>query len=300
MQIPVSGASRRTFLLGGLAAPLILQSRHARASAQETLQAIERRLGGRLGVSVGDSPGRPLLRHRADQRFPMCSTFKVLVAAALLARVDAGTERLDRTLTYGEADLLDYAPVTRGRLDVAGGGRISLADACAGAVEWSDNTAANLLLDALGGPAALTTWLRHIGDATTRLDRNEPDLNTAIPDDPRDTTTPDAMRATLERTLVGTVLSPMARARLEEWMIAGQTGFKRLRAGLPADWRVGDKTGSGAYGTYNDVAILRPPGRAPILAAIYLTGTTAPVVDVDAAYGEIGRTIAAFVPAVPR
>ncbi|WP_279595694.1 class A beta-lactamase [Methylobacterium sp. J-090] len=293
MQPLIYRLSRRKLLLASLGAPFVLRPGNAGANATDTLREIEHRIGGRLGVSVGASKGSPLVGHRAGERFPMCSTFKVLAAAALLAKVDAGTESLDRTLTYGEGDLLKYAPVTRKALEAAGGtGRISVADACAAAVEWSDNTAANLMLNALGGPSALTTWLRGIGDPTTRLDRTEPDLNTAIPDDPRDTTTPEAMRATLERILVGTVLSPATRTHLDGWMVAGRTGFKRLRAGLPPDWTVGDKTGSGDNGTYNDVAILRPPGQAPILAAVYLTGSTAPVTDVDAAYAEIGRMIA--------
>lgn len=285
--------SRRKLLLASLAAPLVLRSGSTRAVATDTLGEIEHRIGGRLGVSVGGANGPPLLDHRAGERFPMCSTFKVLAAAALLAKVDAGTESLDRTLPYGEGDLLKYAPVTRKALETAGGtGRISVADACAAAVEWSDNTAANLMLNSLGGPSALTGWLRGIGDRTTRLDRTEPDLNTAILNDPRDTTTPDAMRTTLERILVGTVLSPATRTRLDGWMVAGRTGSKRLRAGIPPDWKVGDKTGSGDNGTYNDVAILSPPGQAPILAAVYLTGSTAPATDVDAAYAEIGRMIA--------
>jgi beta-lactamase class A len=296
MQPSIHGLSRRKLLLASLAAPFVPRSASADASATDSLRAIERRIGGRLGVSVGGTNGRPLLRHRADERFPMCSTFKVLAAAALMTRVDAGKESLDRTLPYGAGDLLKYAPVTRKVFEAAGGtGRISIADACAAAVEWSDNTAANLLLNALGGPSALTTWLRDIGDPTTRLDRIEPDLNAAIPDDPRDTTTPDAMRATLERILVGSVLSPPSRAHLDGWMVAGQTGFKRLRAGIPTDWTVGDKTGSGDNGTFNDVAILRAPGQAPILAAVYLTGSTASLAAVDAAYAEIGRQIAGTV-----
>lgn len=293
MQPSIHGLSRRKLLFASLAAPFVLRSGSPRASATDTLGEIERHIGGRLGVSVGVSNGPPLLGHRANERFPMCSTFKVLAAAALMAKVDAGTESLERTLPYGEHDLLKYAPVTRKALEAAGGtGRISVADACAAAVEWSDNTAANLMLGALGGPPALTAWLRSIGDDTTRLDRTEPDLNTAIPDDPRDTTTPDAMRATLERILVGPVLSPPTRAHLDGWMVAGQTGSRRLRAGLPPDWTVGDKTGSGDNGTFNDVAILRTHGQAPILAAVYLTGGTAPPADVDAAYAEIGRMIA--------
>ena len=253
---------------------------------------IEAAHGGRLGVAVLDTGRGWRAGYREDERFPLCSTVKVLAVAAILARVDAGTEALERPVAYGPGDLLSYAPVTRKALE-SGGGPLSVSELCAAALVWSDNTAANLLVARLGGPEALTAWLRGTGDPLTRLDRTEPTLNTAIPGDPRDTTTPAAMRATLARILLGPVLSPPSRARLEGWMAACQTGFRRLRAGLPTDWPVGDKTGSGENGTVNDVAILRPPGRAPVIAAVYITGATAPAEACDAAYAAIGRLIAA-------
>ena len=169
-----------------------------------------------------------------------------------------------------------------------------LGEACAAALVWSDNTATNLVLRALGGPEALTAWLRQIGDAKTRLDRWEPELNTAIPGDPRDTTTPAAMLATLELVLLGPVLTPESRARLAGWMMESRTGLKRLRAGIPATWTVGDKTGSGANGTANVVAIVRPPGRAPLLAAVYITQTDAPEAVRDSIHAEVGRLVAAL------
>ncbi|MGU3422220.1 class A beta-lactamase [Methylobacterium sp. D54C] len=291
--------TRRAVGLGLLAAPLaaalpaspVLSARAA--EAEPDWAAIERRLGGRLGIAAA-SVNRVLAAYRADARFPMCSTFKALAVAAVLARVDVGRETLDRVVSYGPGDLLSYAPVTRKALEAgAGTGRMRVADLCAATLIWSDNTAANLLLADLGGPEALTAWLRTTGDPVTRLDRTEPTLNTALPGDPRDTTTPDAMRATLGRVLLGTVLSPDSRARLEAWMVACETGRKRLRAGLPPDWIAGDKTGSGDNGTVNDVAILRPPGRAPILAAVYVTESTASPDTCAAAYAEIGRLIAA-------
>ncbi|MCJ2019778.1 class A beta-lactamase [Methylobacterium sp. E-065] len=285
--------TRRTLCRSLLAAPLLLPMRPATAAAEPDLEALERRIGGRIGVAAG-SVDRVLLQHRADTRFPMCSTFKVLAAAAVLARVDAGSEQLDAPVPYRADALLSYAPVTRKALETQGGaGRLSVAELCAAALEWSDNTAANLLLARLGGPEGLTVWLRNTGDPVTRLDRDEPTLNTAIPGDPRDTTTPEAMRATLGRILLGTVLAPPSRARLEGWMVGSQTGFKRLRAGLPKNWTVGDKTGTGDKGTFNDVAILRPPGRAPVTVAVYITGSTLPVEAVDSVHAEIGRLIAA-------
>lgn len=269
-------------LMAAAAAPLP-------AFAEERLRAIEAGTGGRLGVSVAGEGVAPLA-WRADERFPLCSTFKILATAALLARGD----RLDRELTVRETDLLSYAPVTR-KVFTERGGRMSLMEVSAASIGWSDNTAANLQLGLLGGPPGLTQWLRSTGDLVTRLDRDEPTLNTAIPGDPRDTTSPAAMRETLAKILLGSVLAPETRVRLEGWMVGAQTGFKRLRAGLPPGWAVGDKTGSGDNGTYNVVAILRPPGRPPLIVANYLTGASASPAACDAAHAEIGRLIARHV-----
>lgn len=265
------------------------------AEAEAALARIARDLGGRAGIAVLDLGGGPALLHDAEATFPMCSTFKLLLAAAILARVEAGQEHLDRRLAYGEADLDSYAPVTGGALRAGGpeAGAMSVEALCAAAMVWSDNTAANLLLGALGGPAALTAWCRSLGDPVTRLDRTEPDLNSAVPGDPRDTTRPAAMAATAGKILLGPSLTEAGRARLEGWMTASRTGTKRLRAGLPAAWGVGDKTGSGANGTANVVALLRPPARAPLAAAVYLTGSDAASEARDAAHAAIGRVIAA-------
>ncbi|WP_457107827.1 class A beta-lactamase [Methylobacterium sp. P5_C11] len=284
--------TRRSVSLGLFAAPFVSPLRAAEADPDWAV--IERRLDGRLGLSA-DMAGRVFASYRAAERFPMCSTFKVLAVAAVLARVDGGAETLNRIVTYEAGDLLSYAPVSRSALEAGGGtGRMSVSDLCAATLVWSDNTAANLLLASLGGPEGLTAWLRGTGDGVTRLDRTEPTLNTALPGDLRDTTTPEAMRATLGRILLGTDLSPSSRNRLEAWMIACETGRKRLRAGLPSDWTAGDKTGSGDNGTINDVAILRPPGRAPVVVSVNLTGSTASADIVAAAYAEIGRRIAAL------
>jgi beta-lactamase class A len=285
----------RRAALGGLLAAGLTWPASADPAGVEALRRIEARTGGRLGVCVGGE-GAPLLAWRADERFPLCSTFKVLAAGAILARVDAGRERLDRALTLREADLLAYAPICRKAVEAGGGtGHMTVAEACAAAVEWSDNTAANVLLNALDGPAGLTRWVRGTGDAVSRLDRTEPTLNTAMPGDPRDTTSPAAIRDTLARILLGEALAPSSRAQLERWMVGAQTGFKRLRAGLPPDWTVGDKTGTGENGTFNTVAILQPPGQRPLFAAVYLTGAHVPAPEADAAHAEIGRLIAARV-----
>jgi beta-lactamase class A len=254
-----------------------------------SIAALERKLGGRIGVAALDSGTGKRIEHRADERFPMCSTFKFLLAGAILARVDKGAENLGRVVPYRQQDLLDYAPIARKHL-VEGG--MTVAALCAAAVEYSDNAAANLLLRTMGGPAALTEFARAIGDTLTRLDRYEPDVNTAIPDDERDTTSPAAMLHDLNVLLLANALSSDSRNHLETWLVNSVTGAKRLRAGIPADWRVGDKTGLGENGTSNDIAIVRPPNRAPILIAVYLTESTASASERDLAIADIGRIVA--------
>ena len=250
---------------------------------------IEAASGGRLGVAVLDTGSGKRAAYRDEERFPMASTFKTLAVAAVLARVDRGVERLDRRIPFGKADLLDYAPVTTARV---GEGGMTLGELCEAAITDSDNTAANLILATYGGPAGLTDYLRSIGDPTTRLDRFELELNEALPGDPRDTTTPAAMLGTLQVLLLGDALSAASRERLIGWLVANKTGNERLRAGLPAGWRVGDKTGSGYRGTTNDVAIVWPPNRAPLLVAAYLTGSAATFAARNATIADVGRVVA--------
>ncbi|HEY2711583.1 MAG TPA: class A beta-lactamase [Chthoniobacterales bacterium] len=241
-------------------------------SFNEKIVAIETRVGGRLGIAALDTGNGQRLEHRAEERFLMCSTFKLLAVAAVLHRVDSKQEELGRFIPYTKSDLLEYAPVTRKHVDEGG---MTLEALCAAAIELSDNTAANLLLKTIGGPAGLTRYARSLGDSQTRLDRFEPDLNNAIPGDERDTTTPGSMLGDLRRLLLGDALSVASRQRLEGWLVASETGRSMIRAGVPTDWRVGDKTGNGRGGATNDIAILRPPGKAPILIAIYSLGSTA-------------------------
>jgi beta-lactamase class A len=259
-------ATRRGAIVGAAAALVAVGPVSA---ATDGFALLEQRVGGRLGLAALDTASGERLGHRAGERFPMCSTFKLLAVGAVLGRVDRNRERLDRFIAYGEADLLDYAPVTRAHVKEGG---LPLGDLCQAAIELSDNTAANLILRQIGGPAAVTAFSRSLGDNVTRLDRNEPTLNTAIPGDPRDTTTPAAMLADLRALSLGGVLSPGSRERLTGWLVGCQTGKTRLRAGLPAGWRVGDKTGTGVNGTANDVAVAWAP-RGPILIACYLTQT---------------------------
>lgn len=282
--------STRRGLIAGAAASLCAGP----ALAADALAAIEARVGGRLGVFALDVGSGATLAHRADERFPMCSTFKAMAVAAVLAKVDAGAERLDRFVRYGEADLLAYAPVTRAHV---GEGGLPLADLCAAAIELSDNGAANLILASLGGPGGWTRYVRSLGDSVSRLDRTEPALNSSIPGDPRDTTTPAAMLADLRKTVLGDALKPASRQRLQDWMIACKTGDARLRAGLPRGWKVGDKTGTwgaeNAYASSNDIAVVWTETQ-PILIACYVTGPDAvPAKARDAAIADVGRLAAA-------
>jgi beta-lactamase class A len=207
-----------------------------------------------------------------------------------LARVDRAALGLDQPIAYGEADLLAYAPVTAARVTE---GRMTIEELARAAVVVSDNTAANLLLAQIGGPPGLTRFFRDVGDDVTRLDRNEPTLNTNTPGDERDTTTPRAMALALRAVLTGDVLSPASRERLTRWLVECQTGLSRLRAGLPASWKVGDKTGTGENGACNDVAIAWPPAGGPWVMAAYMSDSSAPAAELNAAHAEIGRIVAA-------
>lgn len=262
----------------------------AAMAAVDKLVALEARIGGRLGVAALDVASGARLAHRDDERFAMCSTFKAMAVAALLAKVDRGAERLDRFVRFGEADLLEYAPAARAHVRDGG---MRLADLCAAAVMLSDNTAANLILHAIGGPAGWTGFVRSLGDACSRLDRTEPTLNTADVGDPRDTTTPLAMLGDLQLTVLGKVLSPASRERLAGWMVRCQTGDARLRAGLPVAWRIADKTGTGAHAACGDIAVAWAPA-GPIVITSYLTGAeAASPAERDAAHAEVGRIVAA-------
>jgi beta-lactamase class A len=252
------------------------------------LAQIEASTGGRLGVSILDTRSGTHAGLRADEAFPMCSTFKFLAAGFVLARVDKGQEDLNRKVVYSKHDLVDYSPVTQHHADGAG---LSVAALCEAALTLSDNTAGNLLLASFGGPAALTAFARTLGDNFTRLDRNEPTLNESTPGDPRDTTTPNAMLGNMRALLLTDRLSVSSCAQLRDWLIANRTGAKRIRAKLPKDWRVGDKTGTGSHGSTNDIAIIWPPGRAPLIVAVYLTQTSAEAARREAAIADIGALV---------
>ncbi|MDD7967858.1 class A beta-lactamase [Actinomycetospora lemnae] len=269
--------SRRTVLVGGLAAALAGCAGRAAAppaapppgpvTADPTaaLVELERRSGRRITLVARDTGTGREVRHRADERALMASTVKVLIVAAVLRRRLAEPGLLERTIRYTRADLLEYAPTTSRNVDTG----MTVAALCEAAIVVSDNTAANLLTALVGGPAATTAFVRTLGDPVTRADRPEPGLNETAPGDERDTTTAAAMAGDLQALVLGEALDPAGRDLLAGWMVGAVTGTEQIRAGLPRDWRVGDKTGSGAQGENNDVAVVWPPGRAPWVITVY-------------------------------
>lgn len=239
----------------------------AATNAAQALAALERASGGRLGLSAIDTARDTTLGYRASERFPFCSTFKLMLAAAVLARSVEQPALLERRIRYARTDLVNYSPETGKHLDDG----MTVSELCRVTVQWSDNTAANLLIDLLGGSQAVTAFARSIGDREFRLDRRETTLNTAIPGDLRDTTTPAAMARSTRSLVLGPALPAPQQARLSDWLLGCKTGDRRIRAAAPAGWKVGDKTGTGDYGTANDVGVLWPPSEKPLVLAIYHT-----------------------------
>jgi beta-lactamase class A len=263
---------RRTLLLAAAVTPLAgacsaWPKKGAQAGAQAQLAELERACGGRLGVAGFHTRSGARLQHRAHERFPLCSTFKLMLAAAVLERSTTDASLLGRRISVGKGDLVSHSPVAEKHLATG----MTVREMCAATMQYSDNAAANLLLKVLGGPAAVTAFARRIGDTTFRLDRTEPELNTAIPGDPRDTTTPTAMSDSVQRLALGDALGAPQREQMREWLLGNTTSTERFLAGVPAGWRVGDKTGAGSYGTTNDVGVLWPPSGAPLVLSVYLT-----------------------------
>lgn len=287
--------NRRALLLAAVAAPFAFaldagaMSAEDRETSRTKLAAIEKEFGGRLGVYALDTGSGTEIRHRADERFPFCSTFKMVLASAVLAKSVQEPGLMERRIRYAQSDLVSYSPISGKH--VADG--MTVDELCRAAVELSDNTAANQLIKLLGGPAAVTAFARSIGDKTFRLDRWETELNTAIPGDLRDTTTPMAMARTLQAVALGNALPEMQRDMLQTWLRGCQTGAKRIRAAVPAGWDVGDKTGTGDHGTANDIAVIWPPSRKPIVVAIYHTQEKADTRGRDEAIADAARVVVA-------
>jgi len=267
--------TRRTVVAAGAAALLLPAAtrRDPRAHFLAAIRKLEAGIGpgARIGLQLIDPVTGRNAAWRAAERFPMCSTFKLLLTGMILSRVDHGRERLERLLPIPASGILPNSPTTRDHA----GGKLRIRDLCEAAMTQSDNTAANLLLDTVGGPTGLTRWLRAAGDAVTRLDRIETALNEGTPGDLRDTTTPAAMLDTLRRLTFGAVLSEPSRKLLRFWLANNTTGTEKLRKGLPATWSVGDKTGAGGHNSNNEVALIWPAGRdpaQPMFVTVFVTG----------------------------
>ena len=283
--------SRRTLLNTALAAALAAPAGAALRGASG-LKSIHKRIGGRLGVHILDSQSGKRISYDDDSRFAMASTCKVPLVAALLWQVDHGAFPLSHMLPISGEHLLPNSPVVEQHLKVGEHG-MTVRDLCAAAVSFSDNAAANILFAGIGGPPALTTFMKSIGDESTRFDRAEPDLNSNLPGDPRDTTTPRAMADTMLKIFTQDVMSVASRALLIDWMTNARTGLDRVRAGLPKGWQAADKTGTGQNAAYNDLAIAWPPGRRPILIAAFMSESTHPAKELSAAHADIGAIVAA-------
>jgi beta-lactamase class A len=248
----------------------------------------EEQARGRLGVCAIDLNNERRIAQRENERFPLASTFKLPLVMAVLSRVDGHRERLDREISFSPRDLIPFSPI----LELQPlGGSLSIEALCAAAIEHSDNTAGNVLLDVIGGPPTVTSYLRSIGDTTTRLDHKGPYLNRAHPGDIRDTTTPLAMARLLQGLVAQRTLSPASKSRLLTWLRRAKTGPRRIRAGVPRGWAVGDKTGTTDTGA-SDVAIIWPTKGSAIVLAVYLAEVKAPERARDAAIASVARTVA--------
>ena len=274
-----------TFIMSGILSTVWAMSAQA-SSGQKMIaaaKATETLLGARVGVALIDTGRDDAWSYRGDERFPMASTSKTLACAALLAY----DKQSDREM-INKRDLQTYSPVTAKLV----GKRVEASRLCDAAMRTSDNTAANKVLDAVGGPQRVTAFLRKIGDDVTRLDRNEPDLNEGTPGDERDTTTPTAMAKTMQKLVLQDGLTDANRRILKDWLISNEVGGPLMRAGVPKDWTVADRTGAGGFGTRGVAAVLWPPRGKPAIAVIYLTQTSASMDERNKAIANIAHAIA--------
>lgn len=260
----------------------------AHESTLNKVKEAETQLNARVGYAEVDlASGKVLESYRSQERFPMMSTFKVLLCGAVLSRVDAGQEQLDRRVFYRQSDLVEYSPITQQHVKDG----LTVGELCQAAITMSDNTAANLLLSSLQGPKGLTAFLRKTDDKVTRLDRWEPELNEALPGDERDTTTPEAMTQTLRKLLQGNVLSANSQRQLRDWMEADKVAGPLLRSVLPTGWFIADKTGAGDRGSRGIVAALGPDGKPSRIVVIYLTETKATMDERNKQIAGIGQSL---------
>ncbi|MEO0910602.1 MAG: class A beta-lactamase [Pseudomonadota bacterium] len=262
-------------------------SSEAELQLQQTVKELEQKLDARIGIMVSDGQSDWRWGHRENERFLMNSTFKSLLCATVLDRVDQGQLSLEETIKIRKDAILDYAPVTEKRI----GQTLSVGDLCLATLDLSDNTAANLLIERLGGPQAVTDYLRSIGDDVTRLDRMEPELNNFNADDPRDTTSPEAMVSSWKKVLTGDALSSNSRNILKDWMSHGAVTGKFFRAFLPGDWKISDKSGGGRKYTRSLVAMITPSNGGAYFVAIFVSDTPASWSDRNAAVLKLSKTI---------
>lgn len=248
-------------------APLLAATTDQISTIQQSLADLEKSSGGRLGVVLINTADNSQIVYRGDERFPMCSTSKMMVVAGVLKQSESQKGLLDQLVDIKKKDLVSHSPIAEKRLN----NKMSLAELSAATLQYSDNAAMNKLIEQLGGTKKATAFARSIGDKTFRLDRTEPTLNTAIPGDKRDTTTPLAMALSLQKLTLGDALAAPQRDQLVEWLKGNTTGAASIRAGLPTEWVVGDKTGSGSYGTTNDIAVIWPKDKAPLILVTYFT-----------------------------
>lgn len=265
----MSGLSRRHVLVGGVALAAYAAAQRPALGTPPPASSIDQRIAGLeqahnayVGVFAVDLDGGRSIAHRGQEAFAMCSTFKGYAAARVLQMVGRGQLTLDQTVFVDPAALVANSPRTQPRA----GGDMTLAELCQAALQVSDNTAGNLLLKTIGGPSAITAFARSIGDPSSRLDRWEIELNSAVPGDPRDTSTPEALGGGYRSLLAGDALAPQQRNLLEDWMRTNETSS--MRAGLPPGWTTADKTGSGDYGSTNDVGIAYGPAGQHVLLAL--------------------------------
>lgn len=282
----------RRLMLGGGAAFLVLPScgKSSVVPEDSAIEAIEAQIGGRVGLAAKNLSTGEIFSNRGDERFAFCSSFKWLLGALILAKVDAGEESLSTELPFGRDDILSHSPVLGPALER---GSMTLVELCAATTMTSDNAAANLLIRHLGGPESFTAQLRAFGDEVTRLDRYELELNEAAAGDPRDTSSPHAMLGTMERFLFGDLLTTDSRNLLRSWMIDATTGLTRLRAGMPEGWIAGDKTGTNLTNMNNDIAFAIPPEEASgaILIVSYLDAPDPFSAERNAVHAEITQQI---------
>ena len=290
VELKSTSISRIAISLITVFAAFFTQATYALDSAKllQAVQAEESTLQARIGMAVIDTNTGSTWDYRGDERFPLNSTHKTFTCAALLAKVDQQALSLNQPVSISKEMLVTYSPITEKSLSAQ---TMTLGALCQAAVSYSDNTAANLAFEAIGGSAGFNTFMRSLGDEQTRLDRKEPDLNEATPGDLRDTTTPKAIVHSLKKALLDDGLSALSQAALKQWMLDDQVASALLRAALPANWRIADKTGAGGYGSRSIIAVIWPPSQQPLVVAIYITQTTAPMTDSNKAVARIGAVL---------